>query len=302
MTVSVALDVAGRRRSPATMPGYHAGRPPRNKGMRYPADPPTVAEIVSVMRQTADNLHGWRVRFEALGFDDSTWSTGQAAFGTAGGPCAGNNNGSVHTPWSLGTDMLVRKSFTLPSSATNVRVDGTVANDATVYVNGVQIGFVASGFCNSGDIALAATSAVAGMNLLAVRGRDDGSTASYLDQTVTYQVPLYALCLRYDPAKAHKLGSTIPLKTQLCDENANNVSSPSITVHATGLAKVDNSATATVEDSGNANPDDDFRYSADLAGYIFNKSTKGLNSGTWRMTITVDGDSEPGYVLLFDVK
>jgi len=26
---------AGRRRSPATMPGFHAGRPPRNKGLRY---------------------------------------------------------------------------------------------------------------------------------------------------------------------------------------------------------------------------------------------------------------------------
>lgn len=25
------LDRAGRRRSPATMPGFHAGRPPRNK-------------------------------------------------------------------------------------------------------------------------------------------------------------------------------------------------------------------------------------------------------------------------------
>jgi hypothetical protein len=30
------LDAAGRRRSPATMPGFHAGRPPRNKGHRYP--------------------------------------------------------------------------------------------------------------------------------------------------------------------------------------------------------------------------------------------------------------------------
>jgi hypothetical protein len=36
------LDRAGRRRSPATMPGFHAGRPPRNKGLRYPADPPKV--------------------------------------------------------------------------------------------------------------------------------------------------------------------------------------------------------------------------------------------------------------------
>ncbi len=43
------LDRAGRRRSPATMPGFHAGRPPRNKGLRYPADPPKVEEIVAVM-------------------------------------------------------------------------------------------------------------------------------------------------------------------------------------------------------------------------------------------------------------
>jgi hypothetical protein len=39
--MTVLLDAAGRRRSPATLPGYHAGRPPRNKGIRYPADPPT---------------------------------------------------------------------------------------------------------------------------------------------------------------------------------------------------------------------------------------------------------------------
>ena len=62
MTVLSALDSAGRRRSPATMPGYHAGRPPRNKGMRYPADPPTVEEIVAVMRHAAANRHGWRLR------------------------------------------------------------------------------------------------------------------------------------------------------------------------------------------------------------------------------------------------
>jgi integrase len=62
MTVSPVLDAAGRRRSPATMPGYHAGRPPRNKGLRYPADPPTVEEIIAVMRQTADDRHGFRLR------------------------------------------------------------------------------------------------------------------------------------------------------------------------------------------------------------------------------------------------
>ena len=59
---SVQLDAAGHRRSPATMPGYHQGRPPRNKGQRYPADPPTVEEIVAVMRRVRADRHGARLR------------------------------------------------------------------------------------------------------------------------------------------------------------------------------------------------------------------------------------------------
>jgi hypothetical protein len=58
----VLLDVAGHPRSPATLPGFHAGRSPRNKGQRYPADPPTVREIVAVMRHSGDGLHGTRLR------------------------------------------------------------------------------------------------------------------------------------------------------------------------------------------------------------------------------------------------
>jgi hypothetical protein len=40
----------------------HAGHAPRNKGVRYPADPPTVEEIVAVMRIAGDRGHGRRLR------------------------------------------------------------------------------------------------------------------------------------------------------------------------------------------------------------------------------------------------
>jgi len=50
------LDAAGRRRSPATLPQFHAGRPPCNKGMRYPADPPTERA-----RRVGDDVDGREV-------------------------------------------------------------------------------------------------------------------------------------------------------------------------------------------------------------------------------------------------
>lgn len=64
MNPIATLDAAGRPRSPATLPGYHAGRAPRNKGRRYPADPPRVEEIIAVMRRAGERPAG--VRFRGL--------------------------------------------------------------------------------------------------------------------------------------------------------------------------------------------------------------------------------------------
>jgi integrase len=58
MTLLVIAD----RRSPVTMPGFHDGRAPRNKGRRYPADPPTVEEIIAVMRTAGSGADGARLR------------------------------------------------------------------------------------------------------------------------------------------------------------------------------------------------------------------------------------------------
>jgi hypothetical protein len=56
------LDCAGRRRSPATLPSFHQGRAPRNKGLRYPPEPPTVEEIFTVMRAAGDHPDAVLVR------------------------------------------------------------------------------------------------------------------------------------------------------------------------------------------------------------------------------------------------
>ena len=54
-------DRAGRRRSPATTSSFHGGVPPRTKGFGTP-DPPTVEEIIAVMRGAGDAPDGVRLR------------------------------------------------------------------------------------------------------------------------------------------------------------------------------------------------------------------------------------------------
>ncbi len=62
MSSAVQLfDAAGRRRSPATLPEFHAGRAPANKGQRYPADPPTVDEIIAILRRARQARDGDRL-------------------------------------------------------------------------------------------------------------------------------------------------------------------------------------------------------------------------------------------------
>jgi hypothetical protein len=62
MSEPTLADVTGRLRSPAATPGHWAGCAPPNKGQRYPADPPTVEEIILVMRQAGPGPYADRTR------------------------------------------------------------------------------------------------------------------------------------------------------------------------------------------------------------------------------------------------
>jgi hypothetical protein len=123
-------------------------------------------------------------------------------------------------------------------------------------------------------------------------------TSSYCDpQHVFYQSAsadrrhdvTYNLCLLYDPTKVNKLGNTVPIKTMVCDANGVNLSSSALVLHAAWLLPVTSATNGTLDDSGYANPDFDFRYDSSLAGYIYNLSTKGLSQGKWQLLVTAGG-------------
>lgn len=123
--------------------------------------------------------------------------------------------------------------------------------------------------------------------------------------TVTY-TPTYDICPLYDSTKGVHQGATIPIKFYLCDAGGNDLSSPSITVHVTGITRTTTATDGVVDDSGAANPDNDFRFDPTLGpsgGYIFNLSTKPLSAGTWSLAFTAGGDIYSGdtYTLTFQV-
>jgi hypothetical protein len=100
----------------------------------------------------------------------------------------------------------------------------------------------------------------------------------------------YQVCPLYDGTVARKSGSAYPIKVQICDASGDNLSSSSIVLHAVSVTQVSTSVPATLDDTGNANPDLDFRYDSTLAGYAFNLSTKGYATGTYSLNFTAGAD------------
>jgi hypothetical protein len=103
----------------------------------------------------------------------------------------------------------------------------------------------------------------------------------------------FQVCLLYDPLVARKSGTTYPIKLQLCDSNGQNLSAPSIAVHAVSVTQASTNAPGPLDDTGNANPDFDFRYDATLGGtggYIFNLCLRGAPTGTYNLNFRAGTD------------
>jgi hypothetical protein len=160
---------------------------------------PTAAAVPDSTETALDYLSGgWSYKevlydaepgFEEPKFDATPWAVGRAAFGTADGACSWNTADSVHTAWNPGSDLLLRHSFALPAGASSVHINGTIDNNADVYVNGLFLQHVESGFCAAEGINVdVPASSLNADNVIAIRSRDTGG-ATFIDVQITYRLP-----------------------------------------------------------------------------------------------------------------
>ena len=237
---------------------------------------------------------------------------GQASFTTASlviGPhlitasYGGDANFNASSSTIAQTVTKASTATSLTSSANPSTVSQSVTFTAVVNVSpsaGTPAGTVTF---NDGSNALAtvplsssgtatfstSTLAVASHSVTAVYSGDSSFNGSTGGMTQNVQ---YGICVQYDQTRSVQGGATFPIRVQVCDGAGNNLSSPPIVLHATAILAASGVA-GPVQDSGNANPDNDFRNvggSGQNAGYVFNLSTNGLATGTYALQFTVTGD------------
>ncbi len=177
-------------------------------------------------------------------------------------------------------------TITAPASALYL-LNQSIAANFTCLEGGAGVATCDGTAPNGGNIDTASV----GSKAFTVSATDNvGNSAS--PQSVSYNVG-FSIRVLFDHTKAAKSGSVIPIKLQLVDALGHNVSSASFLVHAVSLIQIATSASETINDAGNSNPDANFRFDPSLGsggGYIFNLKTTGLPTGTYSLGFTVDAD------------
>ncbi|HYG83002.1 MAG TPA: PxKF domain-containing protein, partial [Pyrinomonadaceae bacterium] len=132
--------------------------------------------------------------------------------------------------------------------------------------------------------------AAPGAKTFAVSTTDEAG--NHTTASVGYTVG-YTVGTLYEVEKAHRAGSTVPVKLQLLDAAGANLSSASTAVRALGVSPVTSETYETAADAGNANPGGGFRFDptvGETGGYIFNLKTTGYAPGAYKLYFTVGAD------------
>lgn len=158
-----------------------------------------------------DGPQGHDPGFEATGFNTANWLAGNGPFGSGdqgGTVCPLNSEAgfTLNHAWVVGTDLLLRKTFPLPS-VVPLTISAAIDNDIQVFVNGnlltpnlpfsgpdagnysfnATTGFVSHENCaTKGTLTFSVPTGflVAGQNVLAIRARDRGNV-NYVDAKVS---------------------------------------------------------------------------------------------------------------------
>jgi len=144
-----------------------------------------------------------------------------------------------------------------------------------------------------------ATSPARSYSTLTIYAATTSLSPFYLVRRDPHAVPLF------DQTKAHRIGSTVPIKIGLFNSSNANVSSSGTVLTARDLKRVGGTTSAPVIDSGNANPDNNFRYDPGLGiggGYILNLGTRGFTPGTYLLSFYAETNHAFFYTVRFEVK
>ncbi len=186
-------------------------------------------------------------------------------------------------------------NVTGPASISEGTVTFTVRDSSNNVIGLPVVGNVSGGVATANYILPGGTAPQA----LTITGEFSGGDFTLpSSDTATLSVS-FNICLLYDPNKAVKAGAAYPIKIQLCDANGNNVSSADTVLHAVNVQHVSTSAFGDVLTAGNANEDNNFRFSDGT--YILNLKTTGLSTGTYKLYFTA-GDDPTLHSVNFQVK
>jgi YD repeat-containing protein len=191
VALAVAILVAVQSGVVGPTPAHASVRPPQTYEASAPAAPTPVVPYGASGWKYQQTSQGGLAGFEAVNFNDAAWPVGSSPFGSPGNcPVAAG----VATTWSVNTDLLLRRSMSIPAGTQGVEVWIVVDNDAIgVYWNGTLIGgpLVHEGCADANQPMRFAVSAasVTGTDVLAIRLRDRGSESYGNVQVVTGAMP-----------------------------------------------------------------------------------------------------------------
>jgi CSLREA domain-containing protein len=188
-------------------------------------------------------------------------------------------------------------TITITAPTGTIRRGAVVAADYSCSDGGAGVATTAGCVGTVADGASVDTSSD-GTHTFTVTAKDAVGNTTTASSTYTVVAPAYNVCLLYNPSKPAKVGSTFPVKLQLCNAAGQNVSSADIVL--VGDSVTDSSGHRfPLQPNFSGNSNDGFLFRFTIDSYIYNLDTTGYPAGTNTMWFYVESDPSTLYAAPF---